>query len=82
MTGSPTVVASSRPPRPTSSTAISTPSRAKWSRASAVAASNMVASSRLTSVPSASTPSATSVSEIGVPLTRIRSLKSQRCGDV
>src|SRR5205814_2372249 len=57
--GTPTVVASSRPPSPTSSTATSTASRAKWSSASAVVASNIVASRRATSVPSASTPSTT-----------------------
>ena len=80
--GTPTVVASSRPPRPTSSTATSTASRAKWSRASAVVVSNMVASSRATSVPSASTPSATASSGIGAASTRMRSRNETRWGEV
>src|SRR5437899_3951977 len=80
--GVPTVVASRRPPRPTSSTATSTASRAKWSRASAVVASNIVASSRATSVPRASTPSTTPSSGMGSPSTRMRSRNETRCGEV
>src|SRR2546427_3612985 len=80
--GEPTVVASRRPPRPTSSTATSTASRAKWSRASAVVASNIVASSRATSVPRASTPSTTPSSGMGSPSTRMRSRNETRCGEV
>ena len=80
--GVPTVVASSRPPRPTSSTATSTASRAKWSSPSAVVVSNIVASSLATSVPSASTPSTTASSAIGSPSTRMRSRNDTRCGEV
>ena len=76
--GSTTFVESRRPPSPTSTTATSTPARAKCSKASAVVASKKVAPRRLIRSAWRSMKSTTWSSEIGVRSTMIRSRKSIR----
>ena len=80
--GSRTLVLSSRPPRPTSTTAISTPRAAKSARAMAVVASKNVAPDATIVGCSNDVHAATAASLIGVPSTRMRSRNETRCGDV
>ena len=83
--GSVAFVASSRPPRPTSTTAISHPWRAKKSSASAVVTSNVVGSPAArgrsrTKPRMRSTASLKSHSEMARPSTRTRSRYVCKCG--
>ena len=88
--GSTTLVASSRPPMPTSSTAISTATLAKYSKAITVSISkklgcqgSLLERSRTCAVRSTrSCISPNSASEMASPLTRIRSLMRTRCGEL
>ena len=85
--GARTFVASSRPPRPTSTTARSTPTRSKWSNARAVKISKKVGASpsprrRSTEGRMAAIRAARSSCEIIRSPTRMRSRRSTRCGDV
>ena len=80
--GRTTLVLSSRPPSPTSTTAISAPRAAKSAKASAVVASKKVAfrsrmggSSRRSTWPPP-------LREMGTPSTRMRSRKETRWGEV
>ena len=77
-----TLVLSSRPPSPTSTTAISAPRAAKSAKAIAVVASKKVASSSWISGRILAVHIATASSEIGTPFTRIRSRNDTRCGEV
>jgi hypothetical protein len=79
-TGSAALVASSLPPRPTSSTASFTPSRAKWRRAKAVATSKKLAP-RASAWGRTSSKRARSFSSgMGLPWTWTRSEKRTRWG--
>ncbi len=81
--GATTLVGSSRPPSPVSTTAHSTPCRAKEAKASAVIISNVlipgVASNAGRNSASSSTNSTFAIS---APLSRMRSRKVCRCGEV
>jgi hypothetical protein len=77
-----TLVLSSRPPSPTSTTAISAPRAAKSANAIAVVASKNVAPSSVTSGCRRPVHIATASSEMATPSTRIRSRKDTRCGEV
>ena len=77
-----TLVLSSRPPSPTSTTAISAPRAAKSANAIAVVASKKVAPCSSISGRSLAVHIATASSEIGTPSTRIRSRNDTRCGEV
>ena len=80
--GRTTLVLSSRPPSPTSTTAISAPRAAKSAKAMAVLASKKVAFRSRMSGWSRSVHIATASSPIGTPSTRIRSRKETRWGEV
>jgi hypothetical protein len=80
--GRTTLVLSSRPPRPTSITAISAPRAAKSANAIAVVASKKVARRSSTRGRSRSVHIATADSEIGTPSTWMRSRNDTRCGEV
>jgi hypothetical protein len=90
ISGSTTLVASKRPPIPTSSTAISIPTLAKYSNAITVSISkklgcqgSLAERSRSCAVRSTrSYISLNSGSEMASPLTRIRSLMVTRCGEL
>lgn len=77
-----TLVLSSRPPRPTSTTARSTPRAAKSASAIAVVASKNVPWRASISGISRSVHAVTAPSEIGTPSTWIRSRNDTRCGEV
>ena len=82
-TGSSTLVASSRPPSPTSTTAVSTPASAKQRKAIAVVASKKVAPLR--SIAGRSRSAADQDRPLPQPAarrSRIRSAKETRCGEV
>ena len=74
-----TLVASSRPPRPASTTATSTPASANEASAAAVSVSNWVAPVR--SAAARTRPTAASKSA-SAPSTWIRSLQPRTCGEV
>ncbi len=76
------LVLSSRPPSPTSTTAISAPRAAKSAKAIAVVASKNVAPSSCTRGAMRAVHIATAASEIGTPSTRIRSRNETRWGEV
>ncbi len=80
--GSSTLVASRRPPSPTSTTDTSTPARANISNAIAVVASKKVAWSASTIGSRRPIQSTTASSVTGVPSIRMRSRKSTRCGEL
>ena len=90
-TGCDTFVASSRPPRPVSSTAIATRDRAKWSMATAVSTSNQVGprpprvaadrSSASTAGITVAKAARSAAVVIGRPLTLIRSSTRCTCGE-
>ncbi len=77
-TGESTFVASSRPPRPTSTTATSTPASARQRNAMAVVASKKEAPVRSMAGRSRSAASSSATSSMGRPSTRIRSVKEIR----
>ena len=76
------LVQSRRPPSPTSTTAISIPSSAKYLKAIAVVSSKNDGLRGSKNLRSFSTKSMTYCLPIHSPLMRMRSLKSTRCGDV
>src|SRR5690606_17334567 len=78
--GSTALVASRRPPMPTSSTARSTPARAKRSRATAVTTSKKVAPSSVASGRTSATSAAISAALASSPSTRARSPTRCRWG--
>ncbi len=80
--GRTTLVLSSRPPSPTSATAISTPRAAKSAKAIAVVASKKVARRSRISGRRRSVHIATASSPIGTPSTRMRSRNDTRWGEV
>ena len=75
-------VQSSRPPSPTSITAMSTFCSSKYLKAMAVVSSKKEGWSDSKKFRSFSTKSTTNSLLIICPFTRMRSLKSTRCGDV
>ena len=77
-----TLVLSSRPPRPTSTTAISAPRAAKSASAMAVVISKKVALVSSASGRRCSVQVATASRVMGAPLTRIRSRNDTRWGEV
>ena len=78
------LVASSRPPSPTSITPTSTPMRANHSQASRVANSKCVSGMRAASRSARSSPTRSTTRARGMvrPPARMRSVKSTRCGEV
>ena len=80
--GAMTLVESSRPPSPTSTTARSTPASAKQRNASAVVASKKVAPVRSMAGRSRASASASSAASTGRPPMRMRSVNETRCGEV
>ena len=77
-----TFVLSSRPPRPTSITAMSTPRAARSAKAMAVVASKKLAPRRSMWGSSTLAHSANASSLMGTPSTTTRSRTETRCGDV
>ena len=75
-------VQSSRPPSPTSMTAMSTCCLAKWLNAMAVVISKKDGWSRSMSGVLQRMKLVTACFEMGRPLMRMRSRKSRRCGEV
>ena len=80
--GASTLVASIRPPSPTSSKRVSAGWRAKAKKAVAVVISKNVMVSLLLAVSASHNTSARAVSEMSVPLSRIRSLNRTKWGEV